>query len=83
MQEMRSMQCTDTRPQQACAVEPAVVLTSLDEAADFLRTLPIAEHTEPLIVVMEAADAPEMERRAWQAFETFACAMRLSVRLEA
>lgn len=76
------MQCTDTRPQQARAIKPAV-LASLDEAADFLRTLPIAEHAEPLIDVMEAADEPEMERRARQAFETFACAMRLPVRLEA
>lgn len=76
------MQCPDSRPQQARAIQPAV-LASLDEAADFLRTLPIAEHAEPLIDVMEAANEPEMERRAWQAFETFACAMRLPVRLGA
>lgn len=72
------MQSLDTRPMQ-----PAVVLASLDEAVGFLRTLSIAEHTEPLIDVMEAADEPEMERRAWQAFETFAFAMQLPVRLEA
>lgn len=77
------MPCTDTRPMQVRATQPAVVLASLDEAADFLRTLPIAEHAEPLIDVMEAAEEPEMERRARQAFETFACAMRLPVRLEA
>ena len=77
------MQCTDTRPPQARAIRPAVVLASLDEAADFLRTLPIAEHAEPLIDVMEAAAEPEMERRAWQAFETFACAMRLRVQVGA
>lgn len=77
------MPCTDTLPMQVRATQPAVVLASLDEAADFLRTLPIAEHAEPLIDVMEAADEPEMERRAWQAFETFACAMRLPVRLAA
>ncbi|MFG1270950.1 hypothetical protein [Xanthobacter flavus] len=77
------MPCTDIRPQPARPVQPATVLASLDEAVDFLRTLPIAEHAEPLIDVMEAADEPEMERRAWQAFETFACAMRLPVRLVA
>lgn len=77
------MQCTDTRPMQVRPSRPATVLASLDEAVDFLRTLPIAEHTEPLIDVMEAAAEPEMERRAWQAFETFACAMRLPVRLGA
>ncbi|MFG1202349.1 hypothetical protein V5F29_08145 [Xanthobacter aminoxidans] len=77
------MQCTDTRPTQARAIRPTVVLNSIDEAVGFLRTLSIAEHTEPLIDVMEAADEPEMERRAWQAFETFACAMRLPVRLGA
>lgn len=75
------MQCADIRPMQVDAFRPAVVLASLDEAVGFLRTLPIAEHTEPLIDVMEAADEPEMERRAWQAFETFAFAMRLPVQL--
>lgn len=75
------MPCTDIRPPQALAIRPTV-LASLDEAADFLRALPIAEHAEPLIDVMEAADEPEMERRAWQAFETFACAMRLRVQVE-
>ncbi|MBP2149979.1 hypothetical protein [Xanthobacter flavus] len=77
------MQCTDIRPQHARPSQSSTVLASLDEAADFLRTLPIAEHTEPLIDVMEAADEPEMEPRAWQAFETFACAMGLRVRLVA
>ncbi|MFG1299471.1 hypothetical protein V5F49_06710 [Xanthobacter sp. V3C-3] len=75
------MQCANTRPMQVRTIQPAVVLASLDEAVDFLRTLPIAEHTEPLIDVMEAADEPEMERRAWQAFETFTRAMRIPVRL--
>lgn len=77
------MPCTDIRPMQVRSIQPATVLTSLGEAADFLRGLPIAEHAEPLIDVMEAADEPEMERRARQAFETFACAMRLPVRLGA
>lgn len=77
------MQCTDTRPMQVRPVQQPVALASLGEAADFLRSLPIAKHAEPLIDVMEAADEPEMERRAWQAFETFACAMRLPVRLAA
>lgn len=76
------MQCTDIRPQHARPSQPAV-LASLEEAAEFLRGLSIAEHAEPLIDVMEAAAEPEMERRAWQAFETFACAMRLPVRLGA
>lgn len=77
------MQCTDIRLMHARHIQPATVLASLDEAVDFLRTLPIAEHAEPLIDVMEAADEPEMERRARQAFETFACAMGLRVRLVA
>lgn len=74
------MPCTDIRPMQVRPVQPPVALASLGEAADFLRSLPIAEHAEPLIDVMEAADEPEMERRAWQAFETFASAMRIPVK---
>ncbi|MFG1182129.1 hypothetical protein [Xanthobacter versatilis] len=77
------MPCTDIRPMQVDAFRPTIVLNSMDEAVGFLRTLSIAEHTEPLIDVMEAADEPEMERRAWQAFETFACAMQIPVRLGA
>ncbi|MFG1223843.1 hypothetical protein [Xanthobacter wiegelii] len=77
------MQSTDIRPQHARPSQSSTVLASLEEAADFLRGLSIAEHAGPLIDVMEAADEPEMERRAWQAFETFACAMRLPVRLAA
>lgn len=73
----------DTRPMQVRAIQPAVVLASLDEAVGFLRSLSIAEHAEPLIDVLEAAGEPEMERRARQAFETFTFAMRLPVRLEA
>ncbi|MET3355944.1 UNVERIFIED_ORG: hypothetical protein ABID33_003871 [Xanthobacter viscosus] len=75
------MQSLDTRPMQVRAIRPTVVLNSIDEAVGFLRTLSIAEHTEPLIDVMEAADAPDLERRARLAFETFAFAMRLPVQL--
>lgn len=77
------MQSLETRPMQARAIQPTVVLNSIDEAVGFLRTLSIAEHAEPLIDVLEAAGEPEMERRARQAFETFTFAMRLPVRLEA
>ncbi|MFG1179015.1 hypothetical protein [Xanthobacter versatilis] len=75
------MPCTDIRPMQVDAFRPTIVLNSMDEAVGFLRTLSIAEHTEPLIDVMEAADAPDLERRARLAFETFAFAMRLPVQL--
>ena len=56
-----------------------LVLRTMGEAVDFIRTLPVAGHAEMLIDVMEAADEPELERRAWQAFETFASAMRIPV----
>lgn len=72
------MQCLDTRPLHIPA-SPNVVVSSIEEAVDFLRALPVAEHMEPLIDMMEAADEPEMERRAWQAFETFASAMRIQM----
>jgi len=76
------MPCTAIRPLHIPA-SPTVVVSSIEEAVSFLRAQPYAEHAEPLIDVMEAAEEPEMERRAWQAFETFACAMQLPVRLEA
>lgn len=83
---------TDMRPMQAEAISkteipnaatPAAVLRTMGEAVDFLRALPVAEHAEPLIDMMEAANAPEMERRAWQAFETFASAIRVPIKLAA
>lgn len=75
------MQNLDIRPLQVRTTGSTVVLRSIDEAVDFLRAQPFAEHAEPLIDVMEAADAPELERRAWRAFETFATSMRIRVRL--
>ncbi|MEP9349992.1 hypothetical protein [Xanthobacter sp. KR7-225] len=56
-----------------------LVLRTMGEAVDFIRTLPVAGHAGMLIDVMEAADEPELERRAWRAFETFASAMRIPV----
>lgn len=75
------MPSLDTRPTHVRLASNPVILRSMGEAVDFLRALPIAEHAGTLIDVMEAADAPELERRAWLAFETFAAAMRISVRL--
>ncbi|MFG1317530.1 hypothetical protein [Xanthobacter autotrophicus] len=75
------MPSPNTRPMHVRPVSTPVVLRSMGEAVDFLRALPIAEHAGMLIEVIEAADAPELERRARLAFETFAAAMRIPVRL--
>ncbi|QRG07912.1 hypothetical protein EZH22_05970 [Xanthobacter dioxanivorans] len=75
------MQNPHIRPLQVHTAGSAIVLHSIPDAVDFLRAQTFAEHAEPLIDVMEAADEPEMERRAWQAFETFTASMRMPVRL--
>ena len=75
------MPSPNTRPMHVRSVSNPVVLRSMGEAVDFLRALPIAEHAGMLIEVIEAADAPELERRGPVGFETFASAMRIPVRL--
>lgn len=55
-----------------------VVLRSLDDAIGFVRSHPISEHAGALIDQMEAADRPELERRAWTAFSTLTEAMRIA-----
>lgn len=55
-----------------------VVLRSLNDAIGFVRSHPVADHAEMLIAQMEAAHRPDLERRAWVAFSTFADAMRLA-----
>jgi hypothetical protein len=77
------MQIHDLSPLQVTRDGTVIVLRSMAEAADFLRSLPMARHAGMLIEVMEAADAPELKRRAWQAFATFATAMRIPVRTAA
>lgn len=74
------MRRPEARSLHAHAAGPSVVVRSRSEAVDFIRTLPAAEHAGLLIDVMEAADSPELEQRAWQAFETFTAAMRIPVR---
>lgn len=74
------MQIHDLSPLQVTRDGSVIVLRSMGEAADFLRSLPVARHAGMLIDVMEAAEAPELKRRAWQAFATFATAMRIPVR---
>ncbi|WP_454916373.1 hypothetical protein [Xanthobacter sediminis] len=53
-----------------------VILRSLDDAVDIVRAHPAGEHAGPLIDQMEAADRPDLERRAWTAFTTFTVAMQ-------
>lgn len=54
-----------------------VVLRSLHDAIGVVRAHPAGEHAGALIDQMEAADRPDMERRAWIAFATFAEAMQI------
>lgn len=74
------MHTNDLLPLQVTRDGSVIVLRSMGEAADFLRSLPMARDAGMLIEVMEAADAPELKRRAWTAFETFASAMRIPIR---
>ncbi len=65
-------------PLKICVDGSCIVLRSLDDAIGFVRSHPVGEHAEMLLDQMEAARLPELQRRAWVAFETFADAMRLS-----
>ena len=65
-------------PLKICIEGSCVILRSLDDAIGFVRSHPVGEHAEMLVDQMEAARLPELQRRAWVAFETFADAMRLS-----
>lgn len=56
----------------------SIVLRSLDDAAAFMRSHPVGEHAEMLLDQMETASGPDLTRRAWRAFETFAEAMKLT-----
>lgn len=56
----------------------SIVLRSLDDAAAFMRGHPVGEHAEMLLDQMESACGPDLKRRAWRAFETFAEAMKLT-----
>lgn len=55
-----------------------IVLRSLEDAAAFMRSHPVGEHAELLLDQMECASRPDLKRRAWRAFETFAEAMKLT-----
>lgn len=55
-----------------------IVLRSLEDAAAFMRGHPVGEHAEMLLDQMESASQPDLQRRAWRAFETFAEAMKLT-----
>lgn len=65
------------RPMKICIDGSCIVLRSLDDAIGFVRSHPVREHAEMLIDQMEAAHRPDLQRRAWVAFETFADAMKL------
>ncbi len=56
----------------------SIVLRSLEDAAAFMRGHPVGEHAEMLLDQMESAYRPDLQRRAWRAFETFAEAMKLT-----
>lgn len=56
----------------------SIVLRSLEDAATFMRGHPVGEHAEMLLDQMESASRPDLKRRAWRAFETFAEAMKLT-----
>ncbi len=56
----------------------SIVLRSLDDAIGFVRSHPVREHAEMLLDQMESAHMPNLRRRAWVAFETFADAMKLT-----
>ncbi len=56
----------------------SIVLRSLEDAAAFMRSHPVGEHAEMLLDQMESASKPDLKRRAWLAFETFAEAMKLT-----
>lgn len=56
----------------------SIVLRSLEDAATFMRGHPVGEHAEMLLDQMESAYRPDLKRRAWRAFETFAEAMKLT-----
>ncbi|MEW6258158.1 MAG: hypothetical protein AB1592_19570 [Pseudomonadota bacterium] len=56
----------------------SIVLRSLEDAAAFMRGHPVGEHAEMLLDQMESASQPDLKRRAWRAFETFAEAMKLT-----
>lgn len=65
------------RPLKICVDGSCIVLRSLDDAIGFVRAHPMGEHAEMLLDQMEAARLPDLQRRAWVAFETFADAMKL------
>lgn len=56
----------------------SIVLRSLDDAAAFMRSHPVGLHAEMLLDQMACASEPDLRRRAWRAFETFAEAMKLT-----
>jgi len=66
------------RPLKVCMDGSSVVLRSLDDAIGFVRAHPVREHAEMLLDQMESAHQPNLQRRAWVAFETFADAMKLT-----
>lgn len=66
------------QPLKICVDGSCIVLRSLDDAIGFVRSHPIREHAGMLLDQMEAARLPELQRRAWVAFETFADAMHLA-----
>lgn len=65
------------RPLKVCVDGSCIVVRSLDDAIGFVRAHPVREHAGMLLDQMEAARLPELQRRAWVAFETFADAMKL------
>lgn len=65
------------RPLKICIDGSSIVLRSLDDAIGFVRAHPVGEHAGMLVDQMEAARLPDLQRRAWVAFETFADAMNL------
>ncbi|TCT07661.1 hypothetical protein [Aquabacter spiritensis] len=66
------------RPLKVAVSGSSIVLRSLEDAAAFMRGHPVGEHAEMLLDQMESASGPDLQRRAWRAFETFADAMRLT-----
>lgn len=73
------MMPTAPRPLKIRMDGSSIVLRSLDDAIGFVRSHPVREHAEMLLDQMEeSARMPQLQHRAWVAFETFADAMKLT-----